>query len=107
MIRLITCVRKKKDMFYRDFRQYGESPAFSELMGKSIDVVKPARPSRNLAFQVGASVKLMESRGSDVPYQTPQAQGMMLDMRAFQAQCLDFASTPSFSYQSLWRAVSL
>ena len=114
MIRLITCVRKKKSMSYQDFRQYWESSAFSELMDKAVAVLKPNRHDRNLSLQVGANVKLMESRGSEEPYEgviewwwesaaqlgplldTPQAQGLILEMRAFQEQFVDFASSPSF-----------
>jgi len=114
MIRLITCIRKKKDMSYQDFRQNWESPAFSELMGKAVAVLRPARHAHNLSLQVGANIKIMESRGSDEPYEgiiewwwesaaqleplldTPQAQGVILEMRAFQEQFVDFSSSPSF-----------
>lgn len=114
MIRLITCVRKKKGMSYQEFRQHWESTAFSELMDKAVAVLRPLRHARSLSLQVGANIRLMESRGSDEPYDgiiewwwesaaqlaplldTPQAQGMILEMRVYQAQFVDFASSPSF-----------
>jgi len=114
MIRLITCIRKKKEMSYQEFRRCWEDPAFSELINKAVEVLKPVRHARNLSLQVGANIRIMESRGSDEPYEgiiewwwesatqlaplldTPQAQGIILELRAFQAQFVDFASSPSF-----------
>lgn len=118
MIRLITCVRKKKDMPYEEFRRYWESPAFSALMDKAVDVLKPVRHAWSLTLKVGANIKLMESRGSDEPFDgiiewwwesavqlapllnTPQAQGVILEIRTLQSQFVDFESSPSFFTES-------
>ena len=114
MIRLITCVRKKNHMPYEEFRRHWESPVFSELMDKAVDVLKPVRHARKLSLQVGANIKLMESRGSVEPYDgiiewwwesaaqlaplldTSPAQGVILEIRAFQSQFVNFESSPSF-----------
>ncbi len=114
MIRLITCIRKKKDMSQSEFREYWDSPDFLEIIDKTIDVLKPVRYARNLTLQVEANVDIMASRGSDEPYDaiiewwwdsavqlapltgTAQAQGLILDIRTFQSQFVDFERSPSF-----------
>lgn len=114
MIRLITCVRRKKEISHGEFRRFWESSEFSELMKKIADTIKPVRHARSLSLQVGANIRIMESRGSDEPYDgimewwwesasqlaplldSPQSQGVILEMRAFQAQFVDFGASPSF-----------
>jgi len=114
MIRLITCVRKKKDISYQEFRQYWESPPFAELMDKAVNTLRPVRHARCLSLQVGANIRIMESRGSNEPYDgiiewwwesavqlaplldLPQSQDVIHEIRAFQLQFVDFESSPSF-----------
>lgn len=114
MIRLITCVRKKQELSYQEFRRFWESPEFSDLMKKIADAIKPVRHARSLSLQVGANIRIMESRGSDEPFDgiiewwwesaaqlapmldTPRAQEIIREVAAFQAPFVDFGSSPSF-----------
>ena len=63
MIRLITCVRKKKSVSYQEFRRCWEDPVFSELINKAVEVLKPIRYARNLSLQVGANIRIMVVAG--------------------------------------------
>ena len=63
MTRLMTCVRKKKDIPCQGFRQYWESPAFSELVGKAVAVLRPLRHARHLSLQARANIRGAWSRG--------------------------------------------
>jgi hypothetical protein len=101
-------------MSYQEFRRHWDSPAFSELMERAVDALHPSRHARNLSLQVGANIRIMESRGSDEPYDgiiewwwesaaqlaplldTTRAQEAIREITAFQAQFVDFGSSPSF-----------
>lgn len=68
MIRLMTCVRKMEDIPCQDFRQYWESPAFSEVKGKAVAVLRPLRHARHLSLLARANISRgMESRGAMNP----------------------------------------
>jgi hypothetical protein len=101
-------------MSHEEFRRHWESPAFSEIMDKAVKVLGPVRHARSLSLQVGANIRIMESRGSDEPYDgiiewwwesaarlaplldTPQAREVIREVRAFQSQFVDFEASPSF-----------
>lgn len=114
MIRLITCLRRKESISHQEFRKYWDDATFAGLMDKAATVLKPVKHARCLSLQVGANIKIMESRGSDEPYDgiiewwwesatqlapllnTSQAQSLILEIQAYQKQFADFDRSPSF-----------
>ncbi|MEW6585100.1 MAG: EthD domain-containing protein [Nitrospirota bacterium] len=114
MIRLITCIKRKKDISPEKFRNHWNDPEFEILLDKLVSLLEPLRLSRKLTLQVGANVKIMQMRGSLQPYDaiiewwfenaarlgprlaTPEARAALRETVKYQSQFVDFEQSPSF-----------
>ena len=114
MIRLITCIKRKKDISPKKFRDYWNDPQFEILFDRLVSVLEPFRISRKLTLQVGANVRIMQARKSKEPYDaviewwfenasqlapllgTPEAKAAINEMMKYQSQFVDFNLSPAF-----------
>jgi hypothetical protein len=114
MIRLITCIKRKKDISPREFRSYWNNPEFEILSDKLVSLLEPVRLSRKLTLQVSANVRIMQARKSLQPYdaiiewwfesaarlapllESPDARASLREMMKYQSLFVDFKQSPSF-----------
>lgn len=114
MIRLITCIKRKKDISPKKFRDYWNDPQFEILFNRLVSILEPFRLSRKLTLQVSANVRIMQARKSLQPYDaiiewwfenanqlaplltTPEAQASLKEMMKYQSLFVDFKQSPSF-----------
>jgi hypothetical protein len=114
MIRLITCIKRKKDISPKEFRSYWNNREFEILFDRLVPLLEPVRLSRKLTLQVGANVRIMQARKSLQPYDaiiewwfesavrltpllgTPEARASLREMMRYQSLFVDFKQSPSF-----------
>jgi hypothetical protein len=114
MIRLITCVKRKKNISPKKFREYWNDPQFEILLDRLVTLLEPFRLSRKLTLQVSANIRIMQARKSLQPYDaiiewwfesatqlapflaTPEARAALKEMMNYQSQFVDFTMSPSF-----------
>jgi hypothetical protein len=114
MIRLITCIKRKKDISPKKFREYWNDPQFEVLLDKLVTLLEPFRISRKLTLQVSANVRIMQARKSLQPYDaiiewwfesatqlapflaTPEARAGLKELMKYERQFVDFEQSPSF-----------
>jgi len=114
MIRLITCIKRKKDISPKEFRDYWNNPQFEILFDRLVSFLEPVRLSRKLTLQVSTNVRIMQARKSLRPYdaiiewwfenagrlapllETPEARASIREMMKYQSLFVDFKQSPSF-----------
>jgi hypothetical protein len=114
MIRLITCIKRKKDISPKKFREYWNDPQFEILLDRLVSLLEPVKLSRKLTLQVSANVRIMQARKSLQPYDaiiewwfesatrlalflaTLKARAALKGMMNYQSQFVDFEQSPSF-----------
>jgi hypothetical protein len=114
MIRLITCIKRKKDISPKEFRSFWNKREFEILFDRLVSLLEPARISRKLTLQVSANVRIMQARKSLQPYdaiiewwfesavrlapllESPEARASLKEMMKYQSQFVDFKQSPSF-----------
>jgi hypothetical protein len=114
MIRLLTCIKRKKDITPREFRNYWDDPQFGILLDNLVSLLEPFRISRKLTLQVSANIKIMQARNSKELYDAviewwfesasqltpllarPEAHAALKEMMKYQSQFVDIAKSPSF-----------
>jgi hypothetical protein len=114
MIRLITCIKKKKGITSKKFREYWNGQQFEMLFDRLISLLEPFRLSRKLTLQVSTNIRIMQAKKTKEPYDaviewwfesanqlapllaTPEAHAALKEMMKYQSQFVDFAMSPSF-----------
>jgi hypothetical protein len=114
LIRLITCIKRKKDISSKKFREYWNDPEFEILFDKLVTLIEPFRISRKLTLQVGANIRIMQAKKTKEPYDaviewwfesanqlapllaTPEAHTALKELMKYQSQFVDFKMSPSF-----------
>ena len=118
MIRLITCIKRKKEISPKKFRDYWNDPHFDILLDNLVSRLEPFRISRKLTLQVGANIRIMQARKTTEPYDaviewwfesasqlapllaSPEAHAALKEMMKYQSQFVDIAQSPSFFTES-------
>jgi hypothetical protein len=114
MIRLITCIKRKKEISPKKFRDYWNDPQFEILLDNLVSFLEPFRVTRKLTLQVSANMRIMQARKSKEPYDAviewwfesasqmapllakPEAHVALKEMFKYQSQFVDIAQSPSF-----------
>ena len=113
MIRLVTCIKRKKEITPKKFRDYWNDPHFEILLDNLVSLLEPFRISRKLTLQVSANIRIMQARKTE-PYDAviewwfesasqlapllarPEAHAALKAMMKYQSQFVDIAQSPSF-----------
>jgi hypothetical protein len=114
MIRLITCIKRKKDISSEEFRDYWNDPQFKILLDRIVSLLKPLKLSCKLTLQISANIGIMQARKTKEPYdaviewwfesasqltpllEKPEAQTALKELMKYQRQFVDFTMSPSF-----------
>ena len=114
MIRLITCIKRRKEITPKKFRDYWNDPHFEILLDNLVSLLEPFRVTRKLTLQVSANMRIMQARKSKEPYDAviewwfesasqlgpllarPEAKAALKEMMKYQTQFVDIAQSPSF-----------
>ena len=114
MIRLITCIKRKKDLSPKKFIDYWNDPQFEILFDRIVSLLEPFSLSRKLTLQVSANIRIMQAKKSMEPYDAviewwfeganqlapllakPEARSALKEMIEYQSQFVDFTMSPSF-----------
>ena len=114
MIRLITCIKRKKDISSKKFRDYWNDPQLETLFGRLVSLLEPLKLSRKLTLQVSANIRIMQARKTKEPYDAviewwfdsasqlapllakPEAHAVLKEMMKHQSRFVDFRVSPSF-----------
>ena len=114
MIRLITCLKRKKEISPKKFRDYWNDPQFDALLDNLVTLLEPFRVSRKLTLQVSANLVIMKARKTMEPYDAviewwfesasdlapllakPETHEAINEMVKYQSQFIDFTKSPSF-----------
>jgi hypothetical protein len=114
MIRLIICIKKKKGISSKKFREYWNNPEFEILIDRLATLLGLFRVSRRLTLQVSANIRIMQAMKTKEPYDAviewwfesasrlapllakPEAHEALRESMKYQSQFVDFALSPSF-----------
>ena len=114
MIRLITCIKRKKEITPKKFRDYWNDPQFEILLDNLVSLLEPFRVARKLTLQVSANMRIMQARKTQEPYDAviewwfesasqlapllakPEAHAALKEMFKYQNQFIDLSKSPSF-----------
>ncbi len=114
MIRYLNCMKRRQDVSLDQFRKYWNDPRFTDLLARMQAMFGAKRATRNLTLSVEANVVVREMRGTREPYDgvleywwdearalldivdTPEAQKLIDEMRAYQSQFVDFSASTAF-----------
>jgi hypothetical protein len=114
MIRLITCIKKKKGISPKEFRNYWNDPQFEVLLDTFLAILEPSSQSRKLTLQVSANIRIMQAMKTTEPYDAviewwfesanhlapllakPEAHTALKELVKYQSRFIDFTISPSF-----------
>jgi hypothetical protein len=114
MIRLIICIKKKKGVSFKKFREYWNSPEFENIMDRLAALLELSRVSRKLTLQVSANIRIMQAMKTTEPYDAviewwfesanhlapllakPEAHTALKELVKYQSRFIDFTISPSF-----------
>jgi hypothetical protein len=114
MIRLITCVKRKKGISSEEFRNFWNDPQFEILFDRLVSLLQPLKLSRKRTLQVSANITIMQAKKTKEPYdaiiewwfesasklapllETPVAHTALKEMMKYQDQFVDLQMSPSF-----------
>jgi len=114
MIRLITCVKRKKDISINEFRDYWNDQQFEVLLDRLVTLLEPFRLLRKLTLQVSANIRIMQARKTQEPYDAviewwfesasqlapllakAEAHEALNELTKYQSKFIDLEGSPSF-----------
>lgn len=114
MIRLVHCIRSRPELTLTEFRQHFHGDAFRALLQRLADLSGAIDFHTSLTLNIELNTKLRADRGGEEPFdaivevrwsngqdlmrcmETDEAQALIGEMDAIQAEFIDFARSARF-----------
>ena len=121
MIRFIHCMKKRSELTTAEFREYWNSPEFTDMINRMAGILSPVSIIKNLTFNIELNNTLMQERGSEEPYDgvlevwlenasdlknmnSDEAEQLRTDMETYQEKFVDFSASKRFITE--WEPIS-